>query len=283
MLDGRLVVGRQSRPSTLLRVPSVVDIGTDRVTEVIAAVRAAGLPDVTTEVDDAAADPMYGTSRGTYWTFHYADKAGDHELAVFSLDTAIQILPDEKYVTLYDLYFQLATWAGEAPELGKLPVERIELMVVASVEAGSVTGFDPAPWPLDQAVAELPEYTSGIRCTVATGPEVAGLHDLLTSLAVDTPFAQGDRWYGVMARALVPGEPGCRLPAAQPRRRQRFPAEPRHQMPALLPTSQASIGRRALRGNIEHYIQRSTHALRTALVGANRGHVTKGSFVRRNY
>ena len=36
MLDGRLVVGQQSKPSTLLRVPLVVDIGTDRVAEVIA-------------------------------------------------------------------------------------------------------------------------------------------------------------------------------------------------------------------------------------------------------
>ena len=169
MLDGRLVVGQQSRPSTLLRVPSVVDIGTDRVAEVIATARAIGLPDVTDEVDEAVVDTLSGPSGDVYWTFRYVDKAGDHELAILSLDTAVQTLPDERYITLHDLYFQLQTWAFEAPGLGELPVERIEVMVVTTVEAGSVAGFDPAPWPLDQTVAELPEYFAGIRCTVVTG------------------------------------------------------------------------------------------------------------------
>ena len=157
-------------------------------------------------------DTLSGLSGDVYWTFRYVDKAGDHELAILSLDTAAQTLPDERYITLHDLYVQLQTWAFEAPGLGELPVERIEVMVVTSVEAGSVAGFDPAPWPLDQTVAELPEYLAGIRCTVATGSDVVGLRDLFTSLPADTPFAEGDQWHAAMARALVPGEPGCRLP-----------------------------------------------------------------------
>lgn len=213
-LDGSMIVGQPFTPPTMLRVPSVVDIGTDAVADVIAAAEAVGLPDITTEVDENAADPLYGTSRDVYWAFRYTDEAGNHELSVFSLDTAAEILPDEKYTTLYDLYFQLATLAYDAPALGDMPVERIEVMVGASVQADSVSGFEAAPWPLDETVTDLPEYVDGIRCTVVTDSDATSLRDLLTSLAADTPFHEGDRWHMVMTRALVPGEPGCRLAAA---------------------------------------------------------------------
>jgi hypothetical protein len=212
MLNGRLVVGQQQLPETMLRVPLVVDIGLDRVTEVIEAAQEIGLPAITTEIDEKAADPLQGSPNYPYWTFLYTDTTGTHELAVLDLDTAAQLLPDERYAKLFDLYVQLATWANEGTELGDLPVDRIEVMVMTSAESGSVTAPEPVPWPLEQPVAELPTYIAGIRCTVVTGPDVTELRDLLMSLPLDTPLADRDRWHATIARALIPGEPGCRLP-----------------------------------------------------------------------
>lgn len=217
MLDGRLIVGRMTWDSpTMLRVPSVVDIGVDRVAEVIAAAEQAGLPDIDTEVDETAADPMFGTSHDVNWMFRYTDDAGDHELAVFALDAALEFFPSERYTTLFDLYRDLGFWAYEdAPSLGDLDVERIEMMVGTSVRADPAAADDvSAPWPLKEAVVELPLYVDGIRCIVVAGEDVDRLRDFLMSLPDGTPLAEGDQWHLVMARALVPGEAGCLLPAA---------------------------------------------------------------------
>jgi hypothetical protein len=205
--DGRLVYEGpmiEIFPGPLYPNVQVADIGVDGVTEVLRAIEASGLAEMTDEVDDSAADTVADAST-TVMT--YTDENGDdHIVSVYALgfDPANQL--HQQLQAVIDLLSQLSV-SGDP--LGDYEPDRLQILV--GVDNGE--SDDPlssvAPWPLAASSSDAVELFEGLSCLIVEGDEVATVLPVLRESNQLTLFDESGTLYRLLPRPLLPGEAGC--------------------------------------------------------------------------
>ncbi len=205
--DGRLVFhGPQPAifPGPLMPSLQVVDIGVDGLSQVLAAVDAAGLPGIT-EVVNNDANQFVADAPSTVIT--YTDENGDHIYNVYALGFPDQ---DTQLDSLQNLITVLDNLAFSSRDAGEYPVERIQLIASPAFADGGDLPPTIEPWPLTTPVDELPGFIMELKCIVIEGDEAQDMLPTLQAADQLTFFEDGGVDYRLTVRPLLAGEDGCR-------------------------------------------------------------------------
>ncbi len=204
--DGRLVFqGPQPAifPGPLMPALSVVDIGVDGLSDVLAAVEASGLPDIAEEVNNDAANFVADAS-DTVIT--YTDQNGDHIYRVYALGIGED---DPQLQRLQRIVDTLNALSGTGDPIGEYPVERIQVIVSPAFASGDVEATIE-PWPLRTAPGDVPDFVVDLKCTVLEDDEAAEVLPIFQAANQMTFFEDGGTEYRLTVRPLIVGEDGCR-------------------------------------------------------------------------
>ncbi|MDJ0962058.1 MAG: hypothetical protein QNJ88_15495 [Acidimicrobiia bacterium] len=206
--DGRLVFqGPQPAifPGPLMPSLQVVDIGVDGLSQVLAAVEAAGLPDIT-EVINNDANQFVADAPNTVIT--YTDENGDHIYNVYALGITDQ---DPELNSLQNLITVLDNVAFSSPDAGEYPIEQLQVIVSPAFNDGG-GDLRPTiePWPLTTAPADLPDFVVELKCIVIDGAEAQDVLPIFQAANQLTFFEDGGTDYRFTVRPLLVGEEGCR-------------------------------------------------------------------------
>lgn len=202
--DGRLIFEGPTPaifPGPLLPNLQVVDIGVDGLNDVLAAVEASGLPAITEEFNNDAAN-FVADAANTVIT--YTDDNGDHLYDVYALgitDDDPQLTSLMRIVNVLD---QLST---TAPDAGEYTVDRMQVIVGPAFSDGVDATIEP--WPLAIAPADVPDFVVDLKCTVIDGEEAASVLPIFQAANQSTFFEDGGTEYRLTVRPLLAGEAGC--------------------------------------------------------------------------
>jgi hypothetical protein len=205
--DGRLVFqGPQPAifPGPLMPNLQVADIGVAGLSEVLAAVEAAGLPGIT-EVINNDANQFVADASNTVIT--YTDENGDHVYNVYALGLTDQ---DAQLNSLQNIITVLDNLAFSSPDAGEYSVEQLQVIVSQAFADGGDLQPTIEPWPLSTAVDELPDFIMDLRCVVIEGAEAQDVLPIFQSANQLTFFEDGGVEYRFTVRPLLAGEDGCR-------------------------------------------------------------------------
>ena len=135
----------------------------------------------------------------------FRDTAGDHVIRVEGLFAGMDTHPDPRVPHLLALLevFEEAI-VDFTPYLG----DRLQVITVFDVPRYEPPDRDERPWPLSNA----PQRDDDTRfsCRVFEGAEAAELFETFATAHETTRWLLGEQRFELLARALFPGEAGCR-------------------------------------------------------------------------
>ncbi len=204
--DGRLVYQAAAPaifPGPL--VPSVVaaNIGELGLLQVLIAVGASGLQNVTEEYNnDAAAVVVDGPNT----EFTYVDANGEHFFSVYALSIAEH--DDPQVQRLQELLAFVDELAATTPAEAFTP-DRYQVVVSAEPPATDDPLASVVPWPLATPPDDMPEFDFALRCTVVETAAEPGAVAAFEAADQMTFFESDGRAYRLTVRPLLPGEDGC--------------------------------------------------------------------------
>ena len=208
--DGRLVSEAPVPaifPGPLLTRFTVTQLTDARLGDLLAAVDAAGLPDIVDEHNDDAAQ-FVADAANTVITF--TDAAGDHRFSVYALGLAPGDDPQlDRLQAIVDLLGQAG--GGDTQEL--LTVDRLQILVTEDFGQANEPGSRIVQWPLPVLLADAPQLFDTLRCVVVEGDDVDALLPILEEADQLTFFDDGTGTYRLTPRPLLPSEAGCEEPA----------------------------------------------------------------------
>jgi hypothetical protein len=204
--DGRLVYEGPVAaiyPGPLMSNLQVAEIGDDGMTQVMAAINVANLPNIIEETNTDAAE-FVADAPTTVIT--YTDENGDHIYRVYALGITDD---DPELNNLLRVVETLDGLAASATSTSDYPVERIQVIVTESFNTD-----DPEatiePWPLKTAPGDVPDFVVDLKCIVLDGPAAAAALPVFESADQLTFFEDQGTAYRLTVRPLLEGEPGCR-------------------------------------------------------------------------
>lgn len=185
-------------------MPSLVaaQLTSDDLEEVMGLVDRAGLPEITTEVNDSAS-LLIADAPTTVFTF--VDDQGEHRFEVYAL--GIGEFDDPRITVLEELLNALAALSGSRE--GQ-PYESDAIQVIVGPAASS---GDPAeviePWPLSDPSTDLPQMFGDFSCQTYGEESADNPVDVLAAAHEMTLWQEGEQTHRILARQLFPGETGC--------------------------------------------------------------------------
>lgn len=204
--DGRLVFEGPTAaifPGPLLPNLQVVDIGVDGLSDVLSAVTASGLPDVTEVINSDAAN-FVADAPNTVIT--YTDENGDHIYNVYALGITNE---DQQLNSLQRIVDTLDELSVNSPFVGDYPSDRMQVIVGQAFGGGDVEATIE-PWPLALAPGDVPDFVADLKCVVIDGDDAAAALPIFQAANQMTFFEEGGTEYRLTVRPLLIGEEGCR-------------------------------------------------------------------------
>lgn len=205
--DGRLVYQGATPaifPGPLLPAVVQIDIGESGIAEVLAAVTAVGLQDITELYNS---DAIAQVADGPNTEVTYYDENGEHLFSVYALEIAQQT--DPQVLELGELVRLLDRLAATIDATQPFITERLQ--VIAREQAPNVD--DPSVvvtnWPLAIPPEQMPDADFALRCAVVDVAADPGSLLVLQEAHQLTFFEFGSATYRLTVRPLLTGEPGC--------------------------------------------------------------------------
>lgn len=167
-------------------------------------VRATGLPDTDGLEDTTAASHV---ADATTTVITYFDGTGEHVLSVYAVGIAMdQSDLAQATAELVEAIDRAA--AGLTDVRGYKPT-KIEIRTGDNLAMADPEFRSTLPWPLAIAPSEIPESNYGWRCVVVEGPPATDLLEIFGAANQATVWEYEGTEYPLIARGLLPGEPGC--------------------------------------------------------------------------
>jgi hypothetical protein len=205
--DGRLVYeGARPAifPGPLLPRLIRVDIGAEGMADVLAAVDAIGLPDITELHNN---DAINQVADGPQTEVSYFDESGEHFFSVYSLQIADHT--NEQVLKLRDLMTLLDRLTATSPDGSPFPVERLQVIVSAQTANTDDPLAVVEPWPLSMPPGQMTEYDFALRCGVVNVAEEPGVLETFEAAHQMTFFESDGVAHRLTVRPLLTGEEGC--------------------------------------------------------------------------
>ena len=202
--DGRLIfsgVQTMEFPGPLLPPYMVARLDGNQMGAVLAKVEDIGLPDITDELDNSAANFVAdaGTEVITFW-----DEGGQHRYAVYAL--GIEESPSGRNAAFLELIETFDRFTAEATAE---PYDAVRVRIVAGVGLVDPDFADVREWPLGTTdLSEWSELANGWRCTL----QEASILDVFADATQTTTWKHPDgvsEPLSLLVRPLHPGEPEC--------------------------------------------------------------------------
>ena len=190
-------------PGPLLPVVVQVDIGPQGIAEVLKAVEAAGLPDITELYNS---DAITQVADGPNTEVTYYDDNREHFFSVYALEIAEQ--KDPQVLKLGELVALLDRLTATAVTTQPFLTERLQV-IARQQEPPDNEFVVVTAWPLAISPEQMPEADFALKCAVV---EVGGDPGSLLALQDAhqmTFFDSDDVTYRLTVRPLLSGEPGC--------------------------------------------------------------------------
>lgn len=205
--DGRLVYQGATTaifPGPLLPSVVQVDVGAEGLADVLDAVEAVGLPDMTELYNS---DAITQVADGPNTEVTYYDENGEHFFSVYALRIGEQ--KDPRALALRELVEVLDQLTATAISTQPFLTERLQ--VIAREQAPNTD--DPtvvvAPWPLSLTHDQMPEADFALTCAVVDVPDDPGALLAFQEAHQMTFFESDEITYRLTVRPLLSGEPGC--------------------------------------------------------------------------
>lgn len=192
-------------PGPMLMPVFVGQIDDATMQELFVLIDAAGLPEIEGRVDDNAATDMVADATTTVIT-HF-DGSAQHTLAVYALGIAMDSSDQARAAA--ELIDALDRANAGLTDLVEYRPTKVEIRTGEGLGLPDPEFRNIRPWPLEVAPGDMPSGQHGWRCVVVEGPPAT---DLLTTFA---DANQATVWeydgveYPLIARGLLPSEPGC--------------------------------------------------------------------------
>ncbi|MFP5331293.1 MAG: hypothetical protein ACLGHX_02860 [Acidimicrobiia bacterium] len=184
-------------------VGTVDEAAMDRI---LTAIGDTGLGEIEGRVDDTTASDHVADATTTVIT--YFDGEAEHTLAVYALGIAVESSD------LADAAAAVVDAVDQAAATVENPVEfrssRVEIRTGETMSLPDPEFRNTRPWPLETAPDELPAGEYGSRCVVVEGPPATDLLEIFGEANQATVWEYEGTEYPLIARGLLPGEPGCR-------------------------------------------------------------------------
>jgi hypothetical protein len=171
---------------------------------------------------------LHGVADATTTTFTLVRAGTTHRVSVYALDaaphdpglSASQRAEAGRLVHLRDALGDLERWLPKGSVGPEAPYRPTGLLVFAARTQGTkdlpvappAEGQAPARWPLPTPLGRFGAPfgpMAGLRCATVTGLDLRALLPALRRANELTPWQSGGRSYSLVARPLLPGEPGC--------------------------------------------------------------------------
>jgi hypothetical protein len=202
--DGRLVfMGVQTLqfPGPLIPPYMAARFTESQMDAVLAMVGRMGLPEITDETDDSAANLIADASTEiiTYW-----DEEGAHRYAVFAL--GFEEEPSDRNETFLELVQTLSDFALQAPAVSYEPET---VRIVAGPGTIDPQFSDTRPWPLpDDDLEQWSQLDNGWYCRDFDASVVDAMGDANSATTWEHPDGMSDPMT-FLVRPVLPGEEGC--------------------------------------------------------------------------
>lgn len=203
LAPGRLEgVNPMIRPLMRLRVPPT---HRERVDELVAEM---GLREVDRIIDEPLPGTLVDGSTMVATYFDEDGRARAYGAYGLSPQTAVPLPPEIGFLPGTNTLAELASMFSQAgADAAAVPYEpeRIQLFLTRPTSAD-----EASPWPLDilpSAFVSSPD--DGVQCLVVTGPPARDAAAALAATGRNVIFEHEEEQIWLLARVLVPGEPGC--------------------------------------------------------------------------
>lgn len=193
-------------PGPMLMPVFVGTIDGATMEEIMQVIRDAGLGKIDGRVDDTTAADHVADATTTVIT--YFDGEAEHTLSVYALGIAPESSElAESAAAIVDAVDRAA--AGVTGAVEYQPT-RVEIRTGDSMSLPDPGFRNTLPWPLDLAPDELPAGEYGWRCVVVEGPPATDLLEIFGAANQATVWEYEGTEYPLIARGLLPNDPGCR-------------------------------------------------------------------------
>jgi hypothetical protein len=206
--DGRLYapgVVPMIYPGPMLTPIFVGTVDDATMQEILRLVDEAGLPEIDGRIEDDAATNMVADATTTVIT--YFDGATEHTLSVYALGIALESSDQAQAAAALVDAVDLAN--GSFADATEYQPTRIEIRTGAGLALADEEFRTVKPWPLAISPAEMPEGAHGWRCVVVEGPPATDLLTVFGEANQATAWDHEGTQVPLIARGLMPGEPGC--------------------------------------------------------------------------
>jgi hypothetical protein len=191
-------------PGPMLTPIFVGSVDDATLQEILRLVDETGLPEVD-RLEDTTATNHVADATTTFIT--YFDGTAEHVLSVYALGIARESSQQaQAAAALVDAVEQAARALPDAVEYRPT---RIEIRTGERMALPDAEFRNSMPWPLSVAPDEIPEAAHGWRCVVVEGPQATDLLKVFGSANQATTWEYEGTEHALLARGLMPGEPGC--------------------------------------------------------------------------
>lgn len=208
--DGRLIFEGPVPaifPGPLMPSVQVAQLAEGDVARILELVAAAGLPDITDEVNTEYASSV-ADAPNTVVT--YTDAGGEHRFSVYALGIGLDAPADPRVAALQRLLEAVDAAASTVPDVAPWPVDALQIVAAGSFGGENEPDATVAPWPLDASVADLGQPIFGdLHCVALDGDNARTAAAAFAEATQQTFFDDGSDVYRLVVRPIVPGETAC--------------------------------------------------------------------------
>lgn len=191
-------------PGPMLTPIFVGTVDQETMDEIMRLVREAGLPEID-RMEDVSANDQVADATTTVIT--YFDGTDEHVLSVYALGFASE--GNSRLEVALDLVETLDRAAADVPDAEEYRPTRVEIRTGDRLSLPDPEFRNTRPWPLDVAPVDMPAGEYGWSCVVVEGPPATDLLAIFADANQATVWDHQGTEYPLIARGLMPGEPGC--------------------------------------------------------------------------
>lgn len=208
--DGRLVFDGPVPaifPGQLLPNVQVARLAEGDVARILELVAAAGLPDITEELNTEYANTVADAPNTVV---RYFDEAGEHTFSVYALGAGLDPPQDPRVAALQRLVETLDAAAASVPAVEPWDIDALQILVTDSFGGENEPDAVVTPWPLDAPIDDLAKPVfDGLRCIALEGEQATTATAVFANATQLTFFDDGAGIHRLVVRPILPGETAC--------------------------------------------------------------------------